>query len=99
MALAIPPLRPSEKSHLFVSYSSVDATWTHGLFSSLEADHVGLRVCLNERDFTPGRNALENMADCIQQSRGFVQSWRWLLEADCSSWAPAWRGSRSSGSY
>ena len=99
MALAIPPLRPSEKSHLFVSYRGVDATWTRGLFSPLEADHAGLRVCLHERDSTPGRNALENVADCIQQSGGFVQSRRWLLEADCPSWAPAWRGSRSSRSY
>uniref|UniRef100_A0ABI7X9H3 TIR domain-containing protein n=1 Tax=Felis catus TaxID=9685 RepID=A0ABI7X9H3_FELCA len=92
VALAIPPLRPSEKFHLFVSYSSVDATWTHGLISRLEADLAGLKVCLHERDFTPGRNVLENMAECIQQSQkvllvlsqDFVQS-RWcLLEADLS---------------
>ncbi|XP_014588918.1 uncharacterized protein [Equus przewalskii] len=91
-ALTIPPLRLSEKFHLFVSYSSVDATWTHGLISRLEADHMGLRVCLHERDFTPGRNVLENMAECIHQSQkvllvlsqDFVQS-RWcLLEADLS---------------
>ncbi|ELW67310.1 Toll-like receptor 2 type-1 [Tupaia chinensis] len=92
MALAIPPLKASEKFHLFVSYSSVDAEWTHQLISRLEADHMGLRVCLHERDFTPGRNILENMSECIQQSQkvllvlsqGFVKS-RWcLLEADLS---------------
>ncbi|KAJ8776810.1 hypothetical protein J1605_015145 [Eschrichtius robustus] len=88
VALAIPPLRPSEKSHLFVSYSGVDATWTRGLLSPLEADHAGLRVCLHERDFTPGRNALENVADCIQQSRGFVQSRR---RSSCASPAAVWR--------
>ncbi|XP_036121484.1 uncharacterized protein LOC118632461 [Molossus molossus] len=91
-ALAIPPLRASEKFHLFVSYSSVDTTWTHELIGRLEADHAGLRVCLHERDFTPGRNVLENMAECILQSQkvllvlsqDFVQS-RWcLLEADLS---------------
>ncbi|KAM8783820.1 uncharacterized protein V5649_014038 [Rhynchonycteris naso] len=91
-APAIPTLRPSEKFHLFVSYSSMDAMWTHGLISRLEADHAGLRVCLHERDFTPGRNVLENMAECIYQSQkvllvlsqDFVQS-RWcLLEADLS---------------
>lgn len=91
-APAIPQLRPSEKFHLFVSYSSVDAAWTHGLIGRLEADHAGLRVCLHERDFMPGRNVLENMADCIQRSQkvllvlsqDFVQS-RWcLLEADLS---------------
>ncbi|XP_039108374.1 uncharacterized protein LOC120245391 [Hyaena hyaena] len=92
VALAISPLGPSEKFHLFVSYSSVDAVWTHGLISRLEADLAGLRICLHERDFTPGRNVLENMAECIQQSQkvllvlsqDFVQS-RWcLLEADLS---------------
>ncbi|XP_045047497.1 uncharacterized protein [Desmodus rotundus] len=92
LALAIPPLGPSERFHLFVSYSSMDATWTHGLIGRLEADHAGLRVCLHERDFTPGRNVLENMAECIHQSQkvllvlsqDFVQS-RWcLLEADLS---------------
>lgn len=91
-ATAIPPLKPGEKFHLFVSYSSMDATWTHGLIGRLEADHAGLRVCLHERNFTPGRNILENMAECIHQSQkvllvlsqDFVQS-RWcLLEADLS---------------
>lgn len=91
-ALAIPPLRSSEKFHLFVSYSSMDATWTHSFIGRLEADHAGLKVCLHERDFTPGRNVLENMAECIHQSQkvllvlsqDFVQS-RWcLLEADLS---------------
>lgn len=92
MALAIPPLRQSETFHLFVSYSSVDAAWTHRLISRLEAAHAGLKVCLHQRDFTPGRNILENMADCIRQSQkvllvlsqDFVQS-RWcLLEANLS---------------
>ncbi|XP_010950753.2 uncharacterized protein LOC105066987 [Camelus bactrianus] len=91
-APAIPPLKAGEKYHLFVSYSSVDAAWTHGLISRLEVDHAGLKVCLHERDFMPGRNVLENMADCIHQSQkvllvlsqDFVQS-RWcLLEADLS---------------
>ncbi|XP_027443661.1 uncharacterized protein LOC113918929 [Zalophus californianus] len=92
VAPAISPLKPGEKFHLFVSYSSMDAVWTHGLISRLEADLPGLRICLHERDFTPGRNVLENMAECIQQSQkvllvlsqDFVQS-RWcLLEADLS---------------
>ncbi|XP_042094891.1 uncharacterized protein LOC114110263 isoform X1 [Ovis aries] len=91
-APGIPPLRPGDQFHLFVSYSSVDAVWTHGLTGRLEAELPGLRVCLHERDFTPGRNVLENMAGCIQQSQkvllvlseDFVQS-RWcLLEADLS---------------
>lgn len=91
-APAIPPLKAGEKFHLFVSYSSTDAAWTRALIGRLEADHAGLRVCLHERDFTPGRNVLENMAECIHQSQkvllvlsqDFVES-RWCrLEADLS---------------
>ncbi|XP_049710672.1 uncharacterized protein LOC126059179 [Elephas maximus indicus] len=90
--LAIPPLRASEKFHLFVSYSSLDAAWTHELIHRLEAEQTGLRVCFHERDFLPGRNIIENMVECIQQSQkmllvlsqDFVQS-RWcLLEANLS---------------
>lgn len=70
----------------------MDAAWTHRLISRLEATLAGLRVCLHQRDFTPGRNVLGNIADCIHQSQkvllvlsqDFVQS-RWcLLEADLS---------------
>ena len=56
---------PGDQFLLFVSYSSVDAVWTHGLTGRLEAELLGLRVCLHKRDFTPGTNVLENMAGCI----------------------------------
>ncbi|DAA14950.1 TPA: hypothetical protein BOS_23529 [Bos taurus] len=42
VAPPIPPLRPCDQFHLFVSYSSVDAVWTHRLTGRLEAELPGL---------------------------------------------------------
>ncbi|XP_037110993.1 uncharacterized protein LOC119124808 [Syngnathus acus] len=86
----VPPLRKGESFHVFISYSSTDYQWTHGLIEQLEAQ--SLHVCYHERDFTPGRTVLENMSECIQESQKvllvlsseFVRS-RWcLLEANMS---------------
>ncbi|KAM9814715.1 uncharacterized protein ACBT44_009792 [Syngnathus typhle] len=86
----VPPLRQGESFHVFISYSSTDYQWTHGLIEQLEAQ--SLHVCHHERDFTPGRTVLENMSECIQESQKvllvlsseFVRS-RWcLLEANMS---------------
>ncbi|XP_044516209.1 uncharacterized protein LOC123234367 [Gracilinanus agilis] len=86
------PLKDNEVYHLFVSYSSLDSSWAHKFIEKLEADYSDLRICYHERDFLPGKNIIENMVDCIQQSQkmllilsqDFVQS-RWcLLEANLS---------------
>ncbi|XP_049578556.1 uncharacterized protein [Syngnathus scovelli] len=86
----VPPLRQGESFHVFISYSSTDYQWTHGLIEQLEAQ--SLHVCYHDRDFTPGRTVLENMSECIQESQKvllvlsseFVRS-RWcLLEANMS---------------
>ncbi|XP_061679669.1 uncharacterized protein LOC133502654 [Syngnathoides biaculeatus] len=85
-----PPLKQGEAFHVFISYSSTDAQWTHSLIDRLESN--GLGVCYHERDFTAGRTVLENMSECIQESQKvllvlsseFVRS-RWcLLEANMS---------------
>ncbi|XP_007478146.2 uncharacterized protein LOC103098388 [Monodelphis domestica] len=86
------PLKNNEAYHLFVSYSSLDSSWAHKFIEKLEADYSDLKICYHERDFLPGKNIIENMVDCIQQSQkmllilsqDFVQS-RWcLLEANLS---------------
>ncbi|KAM9066395.1 uncharacterized protein LOC111719385 [Sarcophilus harrisii] len=88
----IPPLRGNETFHFFVSYSSLDSSWAHKFIRELETCYSGLKICYHERDFLPGKNIIENMVDCIQQSQkmllilsqDFVQS-RWcLLEANLS---------------
>ncbi|XP_074152395.1 uncharacterized protein LOC141558703 [Sminthopsis crassicaudata] len=88
----IPPLTGNETFHFFVSYSSLDSSWAHKFIRELETSYSGLKICYHERDFLPGKNIIENMVDCIQQSQkmllilsqDFVQS-RWcLLEANLS---------------
>nr|XP_020850118.1 uncharacterized protein LOC110213904 isoform X2 [Phascolarctos cinereus] len=88
----IPRLTGNEAFHFFVSYSSLDSSWAHKFITKLETDYSDLKICYHERDFLPGKNIIENMVDCIQQSQkmllilsqDFVQS-RWcLLEANLS---------------
>ncbi|XP_068927386.1 uncharacterized protein [Petaurus breviceps papuanus] len=88
----IPLLKDNEAFHFFVSYSSLDSSWAHKFIRKLETDFSDLKICYHERDFLPGKNIIENMVDCIQQSQkmllilsqDFVQS-RWcLLEANLS---------------
>jgi len=61
----------SEKSYkydVFISYSHKDGDWvTQTLVPRLEAG--GLRVCIDKRDFTPGRASLLNMQDGISNSQ------------------------------
>jgi len=60
---------PSEyQFDVFISYSSRDQQWvTETLLPRLE--QAGLEVCIDFRDFTPGRAALLNMQDAVRKSR------------------------------
>ena len=54
---------------VFVSYDSEDEPWVREhLMAELEG-RLGLRVCVHERDFIPGKNILDNIADCVQSSK------------------------------
>lgn len=56
------------KYDVFISYSHKDGDWvTQTLVPRLEAG--GLKVCIDERDFIPGKAALLNMQDGIGGSR------------------------------
>ena len=53
---------------VFISYSHADETWVEGtLLPRLEG--AGLRVCIDFRDFLPGKAALFNMQDAVRDSR------------------------------
>lgn len=53
---------------VFVSYSTHDRAWVREtLLPALE--QAGLTVCIDYRDFVPGRPAILNMQDASQQSR------------------------------
>ncbi|XP_075910311.1 toll-like receptor 2 isoform X3 [Petromyzon marinus] len=55
----------------FVSYSQYDAIWVmEKLLPELESHSVPpFRLCVHERDFVPGRVIMDNIIDCIEQSR------------------------------
>ncbi|XP_070209298.1 toll-like receptor 2 [Littorina saxatilis] len=54
---------------VFVSYASEDLPWVREhLMPELE-DRLGLSLCVHERDFIPGKNIVDNIADCVQSSK------------------------------
>jgi len=56
---------------VFISYSHHDEKWvTDTLLPRLEK--AGLRVCIDYRDFAPGKAALLNMQDAAKNSRHTV---------------------------
>ncbi|XP_038192371.1 toll-like receptor 6 [Arvicola amphibius] len=53
--------------HAFVSYSEHDSIWVKNeLLPNLEKD--GIRVCLHERNFIPGKSIVENIIHFIEKS-------------------------------
>jgi hypothetical protein len=54
---------------VFVSYDSRDLHWVrHRLMAELEGE-MGLRLCVHERDFIPGKNIVDNIAQCVERSK------------------------------
>nr|KAG5692577.1 hypothetical protein BaRGS_024137 [Batillaria attramentaria] len=54
---------------VFVSYDSEDELWVQQhLMPELE-ERLGLRLCLHERDFIPGKNIVDNIVHCVQNSK------------------------------
>lgn len=69
--------------HAFISYSHDDAGWVRReLLRRLESTTPPYRLCIHERDFTPGRWIIENIVENIERSakvifvlsRSFVDS-------------------------
>nr|KAG5700706.1 hypothetical protein BaRGS_029071 [Batillaria attramentaria] len=54
---------------VFVSYAEEDFHWVqHHLVPELE-DRRGLKLCLHQRDFIPGKHIVDNIADCVESSK------------------------------
>ena len=54
---------------VFVSYTSEELPWVRQhLMPELE-DRLGLRLCVHERDFIPGNNIVDNIAECVESSK------------------------------
>ncbi|KAM6234276.1 toll-like receptor 2 [Porphyrio hochstetteri] len=69
--------------HAFISYSRADAGWVRQeLLQRLESTTPPYRLCIHERDFTPGRWIIDNIVENIERSakvifvlsRSFVDS-------------------------
>ncbi|XP_074896874.1 toll-like receptor 2 [Buteo buteo] len=69
--------------HAFISYSCADAGWVRQeLLHRLESTTPPYRLCIHERDFTPGRWIIDNIVENIERSakvifvlsRSFVDS-------------------------
>ncbi|XP_006266515.1 toll-like receptor 2 [Alligator mississippiensis] len=55
--------------HAFISYSYSDADWVRQeLLRRLESAQPPYRVCIHERDFTPGRWIIDNIIENIENS-------------------------------
>ena len=57
---------------VFVSFAGEDLAWVQQhLMAKLETE-LGLRLCIHERDFVPGKNILNNIVDSVQGSKKFL---------------------------
>ncbi|XP_063002176.1 toll-like receptor 2 [Elgaria multicarinata webbii] len=66
------PARPFAY-HAFISYSCADAEWVRQeLLQRLEALTPPYRVCIHERDFTPGRWIIDNIIENMENSRKVI---------------------------
>ena len=60
-----------EKYHAFLSYESSNYEWpAHTLLDTLEAK--GFRLCVPDRDFTPGTDEVDNIIDSIDNSKRMI---------------------------
>ncbi|XP_039704780.1 toll-like receptor 6 [Pteropus medius] len=60
-------LQKTLQFHAFVSYSEHDSFWVKNeLLPNLEKE--GIRICLHERNFVPGKSIVENIINCIEKS-------------------------------
>jgi toll-like receptor 13 len=57
---------------VFVSYASENLRWVRqNLMAELEGN-MGLRLCIHEREFIPGKNIVDNISDCVQRSKKII---------------------------
>ncbi|XP_041962403.1 toll-like receptor 18 [Alosa sapidissima] len=64
-------LKPEQRYdyHAFISYSHSDADWVRNqLLPCLESSRPPYRVCIHERDFTPGKWIIDNIIENIENS-------------------------------
>nr|KAG5686476.1 hypothetical protein BaRGS_030058 [Batillaria attramentaria] len=61
--------QPHYQYDVFVSYDSEDFDWVHNCLRPQLEDGLGLRLCLHERDFTPGVPIVRNIMRSVETSK------------------------------
>ncbi|KAM7158748.1 toll-like receptor 6 isoform 2-T4 [Molossus nigricans] len=65
--ISLDKLQRTLQFHAFISYSEHDSGWVKNeLVPCLEKE--GIRICLHERNFVPGKSIVENIINCIEKS-------------------------------
>ncbi|XP_036111553.1 toll-like receptor 1 isoform X2 [Molossus molossus] len=65
--ISLDKLQRTLQFHAFISYSGHDSGWVRNeLLPNLEKE--GIRICLHERNFVPGKSIVENIINCIEKS-------------------------------
>ncbi|PVD39143.1 hypothetical protein C0Q70_01771 [Pomacea canaliculata] len=54
---------------IFVGYAAEDKKWVMQELLPVVEGQWNLRACVHERDFVPGKHIVDNIADCVQDSR------------------------------
>ncbi|XP_025089275.1 slit homolog 3 protein-like [Pomacea canaliculata] len=54
---------------VFVGYAEEDRKWVLQELLPVVEGQWNLRACVHERDFIPGKHIVDNIADCVQDSR------------------------------
>lgn len=57
------------KYDIFVSYAEEDKDMVFNHLQPELEGRLGLKLCLHQRDFHPGRNILDNIEDCVGSSK------------------------------
>nr|KAG5709803.1 hypothetical protein BaRGS_032627 [Batillaria attramentaria] len=53
---------------VFVAYAEEDVDWVMGELLPVLEGEWGLRVCIHQRDFIPGKHIIDNISDCVDES-------------------------------
>jgi hypothetical protein len=54
---------------VFVSYAEEDGDWVRNVLAPEVEGRWGVRLCLHQRDFHPGKQILDNIESCVNDSR------------------------------
>jgi hypothetical protein len=63
-------LFPEDYKHdVYLSYAGESKPWVHNHLAPFMENELGLKLCIHERDFTPGRQILDNVVENLTHSK------------------------------